>query len=685
MSNQYPGGFITRTPPAPSGPFQNSTAQGLWSLSQQAAYRKQGLWPTQGNVAPDTFVEGVFQSWLYTGNSSAQTIPNGLNLSANGGLVWIKGRSFASNHMWVDTVRGNTSYIRSSTTGAALTYTDALTSFNSNGFTLGADVANGDVNTSPNTYVSWAFAQKQKFFQIVTWIGDGTNFRQIPHNLGSAPGFIVTKQVSAVSNWWCYHRSLGNSTGIQLESDAPANTTLGTYPWNVTSTTFQVSSSYIGTNTNGVTYVAYVYAHDAGGFGLSGTDNIISCGSYVGNGSTDGPTVTLGYEPQWLLVKDTTSTRDWWVVDSMRGMFVGSPDWRLRPNTVDSDNNGDAFFAPTATGFKLETASFNVNASGNTYIYVAIRRGPMAVPTTGTSVFAPITASAPSGTVQTTGFPVDLQIQAWRDGLHTTRVLDRLRGVNTTSTESLSPFVATNDTGAESTGVPTITQSWDNTGFAVPSGNASIPFIWWNWRRAPGFMDEVCFTQTTTSSAQAVAHNLTVPPEFVITKIRNSGGYAGNTFPVALNNRLVLNETTAASTYGPLSSVTATSFSYPMADLGISIGTTYVAYLFATLPNVSKVGSFTGTGATQIINCGFTTGARFVLIKSTSASGSWYVWDSARGIVAGNDPYLLLNSTAAEIGGTDWVDTAATGFELSNAGGNLANSNGVSYIFLAIA
>lgn len=112
---------------------------------------------------------------------------------------------------------------------------------------------------------------------------------------------------------------------------------------------------------------------------------------------------------------------------------------------------------------------------------------------------------------------------------------------------------------------------------------------------------------------------------------------------------------------------------------------TYVAYLFATCAGVSKVGSFTGTGATQVINCGFTGGARFVLIKATSTTGDWYVWDSARGIVAGNDPYLTLNTTAAEVTTTDWVDTAATGFELSNAGGNLANSNGVSYIFLAIA
>ena len=100
---------------------------------------------------------------------------------------------------------------------------------------------------------------------------------------------------------------------------------------------------------------------------------------------------------------------------------------------------------------------------------------------------------------------------------------------------------------------------------------------------------------------------------------------------------------------------------------------------------VSKVGSYTGTGATLTVNCGFTTGARFVLIKRTDDTGDWYVWDSARGIVAGNDPYLVLNSGAAEVTTTDWVDTAASGFELSNAVGNLANVIGGTYLFLAIA
>ena len=218
--------------------------------------------------------------------------------------------------------------------------------------------------------------------------------------------------------------------------------------------------------------------------------------------------------------------------------------------------------------------------------------------------------------------------------------------------------------------------------------------------RAPGFFDVVCYTGTGVAGL-SVSHNLTIPPEMVIVKRRDSTG----DWPVLIRNvdRLgsagssyrvnsTASWTSAGSYFSGASgtfvpSTDATSSVFRVADPSAvnASGGTYVAYLFATCPGVSKVGGYTGTGTTQTINCGFTGGARFVLIKATSTTGDWYVWDSARGIVAGNDPYLLLNSTAAEVTTTDWVDTAATGFELSNAGGNLANSSGVSYIFLAIA
>ena len=114
---------------------------------------------------------------------------------------------------------------------------------------------------------------------------------------------------------------------------------------------------------------------------------------------------------------------------------------------------------------------------------------------------------------------------------------------------------------------------------------------------------------------------------------------------------------------------------------------TYVAYLFATCAGVSKVGSYTGTGTTKQVDCGFTGGARFVLIKRTDypSTGDWYVWDSVRGIVSGNDPYLRMNSTAAENTSTDYIDPYSAGFEISSTAPAAINANGGSFIFLAIA
>ncbi|MDB4416865.1 hypothetical protein N9277_01220, partial [bacterium] len=114
-------------------------------------------------------------------------------------------------------------------------------------------------------------------------------------------------------------------------------------------------------------------------------------------------------------------------------------------------------------------------------------------------------------------------------------------------------------------------------------------------------------------------------------------------------------------------------------------GDTYIAYLFATLAGVSKVGSYTGTGSNVDVDCGFSAGARFILIKRTDSTGDWYVWDSVRGIVAGNDPYLLLNSTSAEVTSTDYIDPLASGFTVTSSAPAALNASGGNYIFLAIA
>jgi hypothetical protein len=215
--------------------------------------------------------------------------------------------------------------------------------------------------------------------------------------------------------------------------------------------------------------------------------------------------------------------------------------------------------------------------------------------------------------------------------------------------------------------------------------NYTVDYINWCFKRAPGFFDEVCYTGV--GAADVKSHNLGVVPELMIVKNR-SNAYDWYVFATAANKTLILNTTSAnqGPTSGLLQSYTSTTFKWVDTSLVVNGGTmTYVAYLFATCPGVSKVGSYTGTATTLQIDCGFTAGARFVLIKRTDSTGDWYVWDTARGIVAGNDPYLLLNSTAAEVTSTDYVDTFSSGFEISSTAPAAINASGGTFIFLAIA
>jgi hypothetical protein len=155
----------------------------------------------------------------------------------------------------------------------------------------------------------------------------------------------------------------------------------------------------------------------------------------------------------------------------------------------------------------------------------------------------------------------------------------------------------------------------------------------------------------------------------------NTGSLRLNTTGTLIVQSVVWNNT----------SPTASVFSVGSNSMVNANGSTYVAYLFASCPGVSKVGNYTGNGSSQTINCGFTGGARFVMIKRTDSTGDWYVWDTARGIVAGNDPHLSLNTTAAEVTSNDTIDTDSTGFVVNQVAATNVNVNAATYIFLAIA
>ena len=640
---------------------------------------------TDGVSGAVNYIEDVFSTYLYDGTNATLSINNGIDLSTYGGLTFFKYRNLVDQWYCFDTARGANKSLASNTTAAQVTRTNYLNSFNTNGFTVGVNLS-----TSGYNIASWTFREQPKFFDVVTYTGTGSA-RTIAHNLGSAPACMIIKSTTAATSWAVYHTSLGQGNFLTLDSSNAS--TASTAIWNNTSPTATVFS--VGTsgavNASGQTFVAYLFAHDAGGFGLTGTDNVISCGSYTGNGLTAGPSINLGYEPQWVMIKRATDdTGDWKIFDTMRGIATGGTVNLLEPNTSDAEEaNNDINVA--ATGFNVVNSNIRINASGSTYIYIAIRRGPMKVPTTGTSVFG-MSARAGTGAVATvTGGQTDDAVLVKNRGSAVASLFSsRLTGTG---------YLVTSTTAAEVAAGTTILQAnpWDvmdgvKVGTTSTITNAtSNTYINYLFKRAPSFMDVVCYTGTGANLT--LSHNLQAAPELIITKKRSAVNewYVTHSFTASGYKRQYLEQTAAASShlysdnFVFTAQSTTTSLFYGSNSNVNQSSQTFVNYLFATLAGVSKVGSYTGNGSSQTINCGFTGGARFVLIKRTDSTGDWYVWDTARGIVAGNDPHLSLNTTAAEVTTDDTIDTDSTGFVVNQVAATNVNVTSATYIFLAIA
>ncbi|HJV73182.1 MAG TPA: hypothetical protein VJ654_03085, partial [Noviherbaspirillum sp.] len=270
------------------------------------------------------YVDDVFSTYLYTGNGSTQTITNGIDLAGKGGVVWLKTRSQVGPNQLIDTVRGLGKYLITDTTAAqasaSLTY--LITAFNSSGFSLGLN--NSGENASGVVNASYTFRKAAKFFDVVTWTGDGAGSKLVNHALGGTIGWSLIKRTDSSGDWAVYAlNASGNhaywiSAGAGLStSSAATNSNASFLSSYFTSTTIDVGSiSGSGTmalNMSGATYVAYLFAHDP-----DTTNGIIQCGSYTGNGSTTGPTINLGWEPQFLLIKNAGGIGSWQMVDTMR-------------------------------------------------------------------------------------------------------------------------------------------------------------------------------------------------------------------------------------------------------------------------------------------------------------------------------------------------------------------------------
>ena len=657
-----------------------------------------------GSGDEKVYVEDVFSTEVYTGTGATHSIDNGIDLDGEGGMVWIKSRTnpgTGAYHHLVDSERAKIGGFRpalySNTAEEQNTYTAAtyggVSSLNSDGFTISSGSAADDfLNSSTYDYAAWTFRKAPGFFDVVTYNGDTSSTKEVSHNLGCIPGMILVKNYTTAGYSWAVYAKNGQTGTYNarlLLNSTDGRDNLTTTDWSTNSAQFTKDVFTVGsgdlTNMNGQSHVAYLFADgadaDAQIFGDNGDEAIIKCGTFGGTGTL----TNVGFEPQWLLVKRiNTHGDDWHIYDNMRGMALPKADnggaQYLKANATDAEAGGYSV--------SFESNGFYNNTWGGSsgdLIYIAIRR-PNKSPKAGTEVFNAISRGGSGSTVtlDSNMGPVDMfLIKSLGDST-----------ANVLGTRMLGPrALTTSSTAEENTNAFGTSNPWDvQEGINLTSDgdtNASFrTFIDYFFRRAPGFFDTVCYDGTGVARTQE--HNLGVVPELIIVKTRNVASQHWWVYNKTIGEGKALkfngdNAEDPWSGYWNDTAPTSSVFSLDTYDGNNGSGKTYVAYLFASLGGVSKVGTYSGTGNDIDVDCGFTGGARFVLVKRTDAAGDWYVWDTVRGIVSGDDPYLLLNSTAAQVTNTDYIDPLSTGFTVTSSAPDALNVGGGTYIYLAIA
>jgi hypothetical protein len=336
--------------------------------------------PTIGATA-STQANKYMDATTYTANGTTQTITNSGSMQPD--LVWTKRRDSTSNHLLIDSVRGVGLNLSTNSTSAEVTDSTYLTSFNSNGFSIGSgNYSNGntmvawqwDAGTSTVTNTSGSISSQVRAnasagFSVVTYTGTGSN-ATVGHGLGVAPRMIIVKcRNTAGESWQVYHANLTSAAFRMRLNSTDAQDSQPTM-WNSTaptSTVFSVGTAS-GTNANTQTYVAYCFAQVAGYSAL---------GSYTGNGSTDGVFVHTGFRPKYIMIKRTdTTTYQWSIWDTSRNTF-NAANSNLWADSSEAETTATAYDTDfLSNGFKLRTSNVARNASGGTYIYMAFAESP---------------------------------------------------------------------------------------------------------------------------------------------------------------------------------------------------------------------------------------------------------------------------------------------------------------------
>lgn len=346
-------------------PFQYTVPQGFFAICS-------------ANMSTPTVVNGAsaMAATAYTGTGNNSVFYNTVyGTSCQPDIVWIKSRIDATDHALYDFIRGTNQDLASNTTNAETNELTGLSAFNFTGFTLGSLAK---INTLNSTYIAWQWkanastvfntngtisssvsSNQSTGVSVLKYFGNSTN-STVGHGLNDIPKFIIVKNKSDSGYSWCvYHSEIGSTSVLFLNTTDSA--LASGFVWNNTTPTSSVFSIGTAADVNKVSsnFVAYCFS-EINGFS--------KFGKYTGNGSADGQFVYCGFRPRFIIIKCSSATGDWAMIDTTRSPFNVA-------GITSSANTAAAEAALLsidilANGFKIRSATLN-NTSAATYIFAA--------------------------------------------------------------------------------------------------------------------------------------------------------------------------------------------------------------------------------------------------------------------------------------------------------------------------
>ena len=674
--------------------------------------------------------------YAYDGTATNVTYQEATNFSPD--LIWIKNRDSSSYpHVLTDSVRGNTKYLQSNSSSQELTSSNGIISFDNNGFSLGNDgYFNGGASGANNKMVAWCFnagegaaatnndgvtsgsvtavtsqvkANQDAGFSICEFTTPSSGKPSWGHGLSQAPEFIIVKNAGSSGSWFIYAPLILGQKELRFTTAAATSYSPNFLSVDTSKIDLGSSSFNIGVSSRHINY------------NFHSVDGYQKVGSYDGTGSSEGNFVETGFEPAFIMIKGLQGDR-WLIADNKRhapvnnNAFLDAQDSHQESSL--GTGNGVTFLS---NGFELASNDNALNGTNRQYIYLAIAADPDTTTPTVENSFDVVTWTGD-------GNDRDISLDFKPDLIWVkARTADPVEGSANHSLFDSVRFgnggyaLYGNQTYAEETSTyqGAVTQ-YNSNGFHLGAGtNSSFPYfdvnrngidyVAWAWKagdhddnlpqiNTEGTIDSIVsvnaeagfsivkYTGTGLAVNNTIGHGLSSAPEMIILKRLNSTNpWIVYHTAMGTGKHMELNSTGGESGTGSL-------FGYP-ADVGVAPTSTvftvgvssssnassspFIAYCFHSVTGYQKIGSYTGNGGTLSVTTEFA--PRFVILKPTSLSDNWMIYDTSRG----NDIVLFPNLSNADTTYAGRFSFLSDGFQLSTSNSGW-NGSGETYIYLAI-